>query len=62
MLHIISKEGREVLQYIGGTKEEMPKKTYLIKQIPPYGPAEIFYYYLTSIAIAYIIVFKENLE
>ena len=48
------------IQDTGGSKEMLPAKTYLGKQIPPYGPNKIYYYDLACIAIDYIGSMKEG--
>ena len=47
------------IQDVGGSKELLPAKTYLGKQIPPYGPTKVYYYDLACIAIDYIASMKE---
>ena len=47
------------IQDVGGSKEALPAKTYLGKQIPPYGPTKVYYYDLACIAIDYIGTMKE---
>ena len=53
-------EWNQRIQDVGGDKQSMPAKTYKSKQIPPYGPNKLFYYGLSSIAIDYLIAFKND--
>ena len=59
---IPSTEFEDRLQDKGCNLHQLPKNTYKMSKIPPYGPKEksLYYYHLTSIAIDYIKNFKKE--